>query len=115
MAPTSSSAPSHAARSSAPWGLLRSPRERRNVLPLMGSGPARPDKPRLSSNNNNNSNGGCLFFISFSSLGSAESVLSNRGLRINAKKCLYERVIVATALEGAESRGMRSAERRKRV
>ena len=42
-----------------------------------------------------------------------KSVLSNRGLRINAKKCLYEGVIVPTALYGAEAWGMRSAERRK--
>ena len=32
---------------------------------------------------------------------------------IKAKKCLYEGVIVPTALYGAESSGMRSAERRK--
>ena len=37
------------------------------------------------------------------SLGSAESVLSNRGLGIKAKKCLYEGVIVPTALYGAEA------------
>ena len=30
------------------------------------------------------------------------SVQSNRGLWIKAKKCLYERVIVPTALYGAE-------------
>ena len=41
------------------------------------------------------------------------SVLSNRGLGIKANKCLYERVIVPTALYGAEARGMRRAERRK--
>ena len=46
-------------------------------------------------------------------MGSAESVLSNRGLGIKAKKCLYEEVIVPTALYGAEAWGMRSAERRK--
>ena len=40
------------------------------------------------------------------------SVLSNRGLGINAKQCLYEGVIVPTALYGAEAWGMRSAERR---
>ena len=40
-------------------------------------------------------------------------VLSNRGLGIKAKKCLYEGVIVPTALYGAETWGMRSAERRK--
>ena len=44
--------------------------------------------------------------------GALKSVLSNRGLGINAKKCLYEGVIV-TALHGAEAWGMRSAERRK--
>ena len=35
------------------------------------------------------------------------------GLGIKAKKCLYEGVIVTTALYGAETWGMRSAERRK--
>ena len=46
-------------------------------------------------------------------MGSAESVLSNRGLGIKAKKCLYEGVIVPMALYGAQAWGMRSAERRK--
>ena len=46
-------------------------------------------------------------------MGSAESVLSNRGLGIKAKKCLYEGVIVQTVLYGAEAWGMRSAEIRK--
>ena len=41
-----------------------------------------------------------------------QSVLSNRGLGVKAKKCLYEGVIVPTALYGAEACGMRSAERR---
>ena len=36
-----------------------------------------------------------------------------RGLGKKAKKCLYEGVIVPTALYGAEALGMRSAERRK--
>ena len=36
-----------------------------------------------------------------------KSVLSNRGLGIKAKKCLYEGVILPTALYGAEARGMR--------
>ena len=45
--------------------------------------------------------------------GVLKSVLSNRGLWINAKKCLYEGVIVSTALYVAEAWGMRSAERRK--
>ena len=38
---------------------------------------------------------------------------SNRGFGINAKKCLYEGLIVPPALYGAEACGMRSAERRK--
>ena len=42
-----------------------------------------------------------------------KSVLSNRGLGIKAKKCLYQGVIVPTALYGAEAWGTRSAERRK--
>ena len=41
-----------------------------------------------------------------------KSVLSNRGLGIKAKKCLYEGVIVPTAWR-AEAWGIRSAERRK--
>ena len=46
-------------------------------------------------------------------MGSAESVLSNRGLEIKDKKCLYEGVIVPTTSYGAEACGMRSAERMK--
>ena len=45
--------------------------------------------------------------------GAPKSVLSNRGSGIKPKKCLYEGVIVPTALYGAEAWGMRSAERRK--
>ena len=45
--------------------------------------------------------------------GALKSVLSNGGLGIKAKKCLYEGVIVPTALYGAEACGMRSDERRK--
>ena len=45
--------------------------------------------------------------------GVLKSVLSNRGLVIKAKKCLYDGVIVPTALYGAEAWGMRDAERRK--
>ena len=45
--------------------------------------------------------------------GALKSVLSNRVLGIKAKRCLYEGVIVPTALYGAEACGMRSAERRK--
>ena len=44
--------------------------------------------------------------------GALKSVLSNRGLWINAKKCLYEGVIAPTALYGAEAWGMRCAESR---
>ena len=45
--------------------------------------------------------------------GALKSGPSNRGFGIKAKKCLYERVIVPTALYGAEAWAMRSAERRK--
>ena len=45
--------------------------------------------------------------------GELKSVLSNRGLGIKAKKCLYEGVIVQMALYGAEAWGMRSAESKK--
>ena len=45
--------------------------------------------------------------------GALKSVLSNRGLWIKANKCLYEGIIVPTALYGAEALSMKSAERRK--
>ena len=45
--------------------------------------------------------------------GVQKSVLSNRGLGIKAKKCLYEGVIVPTALYGTKAWSMRSTERRK--
>ena len=45
--------------------------------------------------------------------GALKSVLSKTGLGIKAKKCLYEGVIVPTALYGTDAWGMRSAERRK--
>ena len=45
--------------------------------------------------------------------GALRSVLSNRGMGIKAKQCLYEGVIVPTALYGAVVWSMRSAERRK--
>ena len=45
--------------------------------------------------------------------GALKSVLSNRGLGMKAKKCLYEGVIVPTALYRAQAWGMRSADRRK--
>ena len=44
--------------------------------------------------------------------GALKSVRSNRGLGIQAKKCLYEGVIVPTALYGVGALGMSSAERR---
>ena len=49
----------------------------------------------------------------YKSLGALKSVLRNRGLGIKAKKCLYEGVIVPTALYGAEAWIVRSSERRK--
>ena len=51
IAPTSLSAQSHSAWSSTPWQLLRYPWEPSNLLPLMGSEPARPDRPRQNNNN----------------------------------------------------------------
>ena len=45
--------------------------------------------------------------------GELKSVLSNRGLGIKVKKCLYEGEIGPTSLYEAEAWGMRSAERRK--
>ena len=42
-----------------------------------------------------------------------KNLLSNRGLGIKAKKCLYDGVIVPMALYGAAAWGIRSAERRK--
>ena len=46
--------------------------------------------------------------------GELKNVLSNRGFGINAKKFVYERVIIVpTALYGAEAWGMRNDERRK--
>ena len=44
-------------------------------------------------------------------MGALKSVLNNRGLGIQAKKCLHEGVIVPTALYGTEALGMRSAEK----
>ena len=42
----------------------------------------------------------------YRALGALKSVLSNRGFGIKAKKCLYEGVIVPTALYGTEVWGM---------
>ena len=49
----------------------------------------------------------------YRALGELKSVLSNRGLGIKAKKCLYKGIIVQTALYRAEAWGMRSTKRRK--
>ena len=43
----------------------------------------------------------------YRSWGALKSVLSNRGLVIKTKKCLYEGVIVPSALYGAEAWGQR--------
>ena len=45
--------------------------------------------------------------------GSQKRVLSNRGLDINVKKCVYKALIVPTELYEADAWGMRSAERKK--
>ena len=51
--------------------------------------------------------GGCEMVVEhrmnegYGAWGALKSVLSNRGLGITAKKCLYEVVIVPTALYGA--------------
>ena len=39
-------------------------------------------------------------------------VVSNKGLGLNAKKCLNESVVVTTAVYGVKAWGMRSAGRR---
>ena len=52
-----------------------------------------------------------MYYDGFRAWVALESVLSNRGLGIKAKKCLYGGVIVPTVLYGAEAWGMRSAER----
>ena len=54
-----------------------------------------------------------MWYTQWIARGELKSVISNRLLGIKAKKCLYEGVIVATALYGAASWGMRSAARRK--
>ena len=64
-------------------------------------------------------NGGCERDVvhrineGYKAWGALKSVLSNLGLGIKAKKCLYEGEIVPTALYGAEACGMRSAAGRK--
>ena len=64
-------------------------------------------------------NGGCERDVvhrmneGYRAWGELKSVLSSRGLWVKAKKCLYEGVIVPTALYGAEAWGMKRAERKK--
>ena len=48
-------------------------------------------------------------------MGALKPVLSNRGLGIKSKKCLYEGLIVPTVLYGAKAWGMRSAEIEKKL
>ena len=48
-------------------------------------------------------NEGCRMNEGCRALGALKSDLSNRGLGIKAKKCLYERVFVPMALHGAEA------------
>ena len=45
-------------------------------------------------------------------MGSTEKCAEQQSLGINVKKCLYEGVIIPTALYGADAWNMRSAERR---
>ena len=47
----------------------------------------------------------------YKALGALRSVLRKMGFWINANKCLYEGVIVPTALFGAAAWGMRNVER----
>ena len=55
----------------------------------------------------------CTMNEGYRAWGELKSVPSNRGLGIKAKKCLYEGVIMPTALYGAEAWLIRSAKRRK--
>ena len=41
--------------------------------------------------------------VGYKAQGAMKNVLRNRGLRIKAKKCPYEEIIVPTALYGAEA------------
>ena len=54
-----------------------------------------------------------FFFLLCITINNIVSLAMNGELGIKAKKCLYEGVIVPTALYGAEAWDMRSAERRK--
>ena len=46
-------------------------------------------------------------------LGALKGVMKNRGLGMNVKKVLYERVVVPTVMYGSESWGMKVNERQK--
>ena len=46
-------------------------------------------------------------------LGALKGVMKNRGLGMNVKKALYEKVVVPTVMYGAESWGMKVTERQK--
>ena len=52
-------------------------------------------------------NGGCKV------LGALKGVMKNRGLGMNVKKVLYEKVVVPTVMHGSESWGMKVTERQK--
>ena len=51
--------------------------------------------------------GGCIV------LGALKGVMKNRGLGMNVKKVLYEKVVVPTIMYGSESWGMKVTERQK--
>ena len=46
-------------------------------------------------------------------LGALKGVMKNRGLRMNVKKGLYEKMVVPTVMYGSESWGMKVTERQK--
>ena len=46
-------------------------------------------------------------------LGALKGVMKNRGLRMNAKKVLYEKVVLPTVMYGSESWGMKVTKRKK--
>ena len=46
-------------------------------------------------------------------VGAVNKVFKSRNVGLNVKKCMYERVVVPTALYGAETWGLRESERKK--
>ena len=46
-------------------------------------------------------------------LGALKGVMKNRGLGMNVKKVLYQKVVVPTVMCGSESLGMKATERQK--